>query len=406
MKQLILLFMFTSLTAFATENEQFYGPVKAGDMLWNIAGAVRPASNLNRYQVMMALFAINPEAFKIPCNINSLQVGKTLKIPDIATIQQLTETQALAQFEQHKAIWQTYRQSGKPIVCTEENRENVSKTLLDTSIVEPIKSIDEPIVSTPTSPFLSIDEELSAYHFDNKEVKKIIAPTTSHSTQHILPVKNTVIPLKFHELMIQDLTTLISQPLMTIPISIIIFAFSLLCAITLLILWLIRQLLRYILRPAPTNKANDRIEPSFENNVTLPFSSVQTNNAMQTVDEIKEKLAIIRSYLADGEEATLHHLLQDVMKKGTGEQQAEARQLIEINRKMQLLQQKNLSSTSLLENELDLKEKLTDTYHSGYKQSSLLETEEYSVMNPKERMLGEEVSHSPKPANKSTRYLV
>ncbi|WP_353573295.1 hypothetical protein, partial [Candidatus Albibeggiatoa sp. nov. BB20] len=55
-------------------------------------------------------------------------------------------------------------------------------------------------------------------------------------------------------------------------------------------------------------------------------------------DDVKDKLAVIRTCLAEGEEA-VQVLLKDVLDKGSDEQQQEARQLIEINRKMHQLEQ-------------------------------------------------------------------
>ncbi len=331
MKKLVLLFMFTGLTAFAAEKEQIYGPVKTGDMLWNIASSVRPDPNLDRYQVMMALLAINPDAFKIPCNINSLQVGKVLKTPNLAEIQRLTAKQALAEFERQKTVWQASRQSGQAIVCAET--ESVSK--IDSNIIEPIESVDEQTVfienAEATIPaVLSTDEAFDQF-IPSTPIHPVVIPTSQIS----------ITPISLDALIIQDLTTLISQPITTIPISIVAFAFSLLYLVALLVIGLLNILFRFIKQDH--EKKTTTPEDKFAHLAT------STNNNVTPVDEVKEKLAIIRSYLADGEEVTLHHLLQEVMKKGNHEQQTEARQLIEINRKIQALSQKCLPNDELPE---------------------------------------------------------
>jgi len=331
MKKLVLLFIFASLTAFAVEKEQIYGPVKTGDMLWNIAGVVRPDPNLDRYQVMMALLAINPDAFKIPCNINSLQVGKVLKIPNLAEIQQLTVKQALAEFERQKTVWQVFRQFGQAIICAEE--ENISKTLLDTSIIEPMESMDEQIVSTESEATILSTSALSTNETFNQPTHSIAIPISQIS----------ITPMSLDTLIIQDLTTLISQPITTIPVSIIAFTFSLLYLVVLLIIGLLNTLFR------PTKHSHEKKPTTPITEDKFVHLATSTNDSAAPVDEVKEKLAIIRSYLADGEEVTLHHLLQEVMKKGNHDQQTEARQLIEINRKMQALNQKYLPGDELPE---------------------------------------------------------
>ena len=38
---------------------QTYGPTKTGDLLWNIAGEVRPDKSISRYQAMLSLLKAN-----------------------------------------------------------------------------------------------------------------------------------------------------------------------------------------------------------------------------------------------------------------------------------------------------------------------------------------------------------
>jgi pilus assembly protein FimV len=62
-----------------------YGPVKAGDTLWEIASANRPSGvDLNR--TMLAILKANPEAFANN-NINALKRGAILRIPDAREIE-------------------------------------------------------------------------------------------------------------------------------------------------------------------------------------------------------------------------------------------------------------------------------------------------------------------------------
>lgn len=431
MKQLILLLMFISLTTHATETELIYGPVKTGDMLWNIAGSVNADSHFSRYQVMMALLAVNPDAFKIPCNINSLQVGKMLRVPNAIEIRQLTATQAIELFEQHKAIWQQSRQSGQAIVCPEEVKQHddiPTRSLLNEPTLSEASTF--PDISNTN---LSIAEQLETLPSEKKQaVETIIAqPVVIKS----IPItkKQNITPFSFVDQIKSEIGTLVAQPLATIPVSIIIFALAILCFILLVMFSVISWMLKYLFNVKHNQIPLEKQEPILQTNLTVSSLNDEPN-INSSVDDVKEKLVIIRSYLADGEEATLHHLLQTVMQKGTIEQQAEARQLIEINRKMQSLQQKNVTNRtalaeilqtkhlhdnsthlsdivdkvfSLLDKELEAGGKLIETYQNR-QNTTLVVTDTYQVTDVQEKVIQETDETSqlpPKARDKPTRYL-
>ncbi len=57
-----------------------YGPVAAGETLWEVAAATRPDDSVSLNQVMVALLRTNPNAF-YKDNINSLKRGAILRVP-------------------------------------------------------------------------------------------------------------------------------------------------------------------------------------------------------------------------------------------------------------------------------------------------------------------------------------
>lgn len=101
------------------ETPTTYGPIKSGDMLWSIAGKVRPNRNLSRYQVMQALLQANPQAFYVPCNMQSLKIGVVLQIPSADTMRAFSHNQAVQAVKQQETAWRAYRRSGKTIQCPE-----------------------------------------------------------------------------------------------------------------------------------------------------------------------------------------------------------------------------------------------------------------------------------------------
>lgn len=62
-----------------------YGPVAAGETLWEVAASTRPDDNVTLNQVMLALHRNNPNAF-FKDNINSLKRGAILRVPSVEEI--------------------------------------------------------------------------------------------------------------------------------------------------------------------------------------------------------------------------------------------------------------------------------------------------------------------------------
>ncbi len=84
-----------------------YGPVQPNDNLWQIAkGMQRSGESVE--QVMMALQRHNPSAF-INNNVNNLKVGKILRLPEEAGVNDLTKQEALEEFLAQTRAWKEGR---------------------------------------------------------------------------------------------------------------------------------------------------------------------------------------------------------------------------------------------------------------------------------------------------------
>ena len=70
-----------------------YGPIVSSDTLWQISRNYRSNSSLSVYQVMQAIYEINPDAFEQQ-NINLLKDGSILKMPSEAYIFNVNNRQA------------------------------------------------------------------------------------------------------------------------------------------------------------------------------------------------------------------------------------------------------------------------------------------------------------------------
>lgn len=70
--------------------------IQESDTLWEIAMRVRPGSSVSIQQTMLAIQRMNPDAF-VNGNINRLQAGATLQIPDLSDIQSINQQQAVSE---------------------------------------------------------------------------------------------------------------------------------------------------------------------------------------------------------------------------------------------------------------------------------------------------------------------
>ena len=71
---------------------QTYGPITAADTLWRIASDARQNTNHSIYQVMLATYELNPDAFERN-NINLMRDGAILRLPASKCVKRVNEAQ-------------------------------------------------------------------------------------------------------------------------------------------------------------------------------------------------------------------------------------------------------------------------------------------------------------------------
>ena len=86
-----------------------YGPVRRNETLWKISEGMSPSRGATIYQMMMALYATNPDAF-IDGNIHLLKQGAILRIDNPAQITSLSRGGAADAFARHSRRWADYKQ--------------------------------------------------------------------------------------------------------------------------------------------------------------------------------------------------------------------------------------------------------------------------------------------------------
>ena len=330
--------------------ELTYGPIQSGDRLWDIAIQLRPNSTISRYQVMIALLKANPQAFRIPCNLNSLKTGNRLNVPSLADMQVLTPEQALVEFNRQNEEWQLARRQEQKIIC-----QSVAD---DTPIINESKP-EKNVSSRPLSPKPSITQSktipVTAVTVHQPENQSILDYQWLKSIPHYWGEK------------ISSWLTLVTQPEQNLPwlsVSGLLPWLISLLGVGILIAFVRNQWRGYSFsyHRSVTTKEKDRDQLSAEpllstleiqklhNEVKLtpspatstsPEPTVASPENTSPVDEIKEKLDNVRSYLAE-EEQFIQRTLREVIQKGTPQQQLEAKQLYEISKKINYLKKNKL----------------------------------------------------------------
>jgi FimV-like protein len=330
----VILMKILSVTCIAQTATNTYGPLKRSDRLWNIAASVRPDRRINHFQAMLALLKANPHAFGIPCNLNSLKkVGPILSVPSRAEMQVLSKNQAIKEFYRQDKEWKDYYKQGKPIVCpqelpvaeTEKQRPSLIQAVSEITVpIEPVIPIAQQEPSTETNTTGSIKTE---------------------------PIKTEPIPIPSWDSRLQ----LWLSPTLLLGIGIVIVF------ILLLFTFFIGRQSGKRSKPLINNTPKRPIDSStveanpLDNTPVHPVNSSQVaTNTLDNMsvsektpiipthqdsqkklsDKMQEKLDNVRAYLAEDEEQIIQKMLREVIQEGSIEQQSEARQLYEINKKI------------------------------------------------------------------------
>ncbi len=80
-----------------------YRSVAYGESLSRIAQRIRPDKSMHMYQVMIALYNENPNAF-VDSNINSLQAGSNLKLVNIKQIKEISKSDAFSLIQKYAGL--------------------------------------------------------------------------------------------------------------------------------------------------------------------------------------------------------------------------------------------------------------------------------------------------------------
>ena len=300
-----------------------YGPIQSGEMLWDIASKIRPNQDVSRHQVIIALQKANPHAFRIPCNINSLKIKQVLNVPNLTAIQALTHKEAIAEYSRQNDQWKAYRGRRNEIQCPdiEKNKVNIAENSKSSTSSE---TTSEQTNLSPTPPALpSVVPQEIIYKSDKPENPPVKEPKNSESPAPIKEASWTTAFLSYFDNM-----AISNDIVFTIIGTVLILTF--------IIGWLLhrhassksRELtidelpLPLVMRPSPTSSSISTTQ-----NISSQQSNVMAQHLVKIRDYMSADDILSISPQIDG-------LLQEVLEKGTAEQQQEARQLLGIKKKL------------------------------------------------------------------------
>jgi len=418
-----IIFIINSTWAQATNNT--YGPIKSGDILWKIAGKVRPDKSINHYQAMLALLKANPHAFHTSCNLNTLKVGKILQIPSRTEMQALTSANAIKEFNRQLDEWNKSRKQRQPIVCPplEPKKKPILSLIKEALTPVTIPTTDSQNIVTP--------EEERKREAQNRVIESTLMPSSMGENE----------PYSTDE----DIFSWLSQFLVTQ--NLLLITIGILLIITLLFLmYLIGKQLSKLF----SNRSTQKGLPKSYSKSKHPLSkSFEENHQKETGEEMKQKLAQVRSYLAEDSAQITQKILREVIQNGSSEQQTEAKQLYEITKKINHFKQNTVKKQQMnppqsndpvnwpeirdkpwpvqqylpenrdqlfglidkifefLDYELDAQGKLIDAYTNRH-QREFFKSQNYEIVEPEKVVINDEKEkplRKPQAEIKPTRYL-
>ena len=110
-----------SISGTVPGQQNSYGPIKRGELIWDIALKTRPDASITPYQMMLALLQTNPHAFRVPCNINSLKEDVLLYIPPPKDVENIPREKAQQDYEQQNEAWKMHQRNHQRIVCSSQS---------------------------------------------------------------------------------------------------------------------------------------------------------------------------------------------------------------------------------------------------------------------------------------------
>ena len=153
------------------------GPVRGGQTLWSIAEAWRPDGSVTMNQVMLAILERNPQAFA-GNNVNRLQRGAVLVMPDLAAVQAIAPNEAVRRVREQNAAWRLERDSR--VAAIPPAPETITLSVIDEVPEAAELAVDEAASAEPevtqTEPVQPDLDQVEAEAASEPELEPSISP--------------------------------------------------------------------------------------------------------------------------------------------------------------------------------------------------------------------------------------
>lgn len=108
------------------ESELSYGPIQSGQTLWKVAKETLPNNSISIEQQAYAIYNLNPGAFQ-SSNMNLLQIGAIITIPNTDAILKTSNTEAKKQLSRHVHALDIIRVEAKHLRTAKANTKKYKR---------------------------------------------------------------------------------------------------------------------------------------------------------------------------------------------------------------------------------------------------------------------------------------
>lgn len=290
-----------------------YGPTTSSDTIWNIAIKFRPNEEVAVSQVVLGIFNANRDAFRYD-NINALDDGKIIKIPDISVIRAIEENKANKEIVVQNRKWQQVLQDQKRQKRMVMEKKLVQPPVAVASVPAVIPTVTAgEIVENLTNRLVESEAKNNAAQTQLAELGERINALEKNINQLVMAEKqkkNSSVSMFFA--VVQQRATLLSEYL----------GQKLFMGIVAGIVLILLLLLIFLIMPQRKDGSAGypRDDSSSKGDDFDPLSG---NEGMAA------KLNLARAYIEMGQESKAQAMLYEVLSHGSDDEQAEAKTLLE-----------------------------------------------------------------------------
>ena len=333
----IFIVIFSCLFISAALADTVYGPTTAKDTLWSIANKLRPEQDMSVQQVMLAIFCLNEHAFSSN-NINSLEPGKVLTLPNDAYIYSIAKESAYLEAVQQNRQWKKAKlqqvNQRKKVTKVTQQEELIS--IKPEILVEPQsmpQSMEVEVVETVASPDVPANTEISfaITELNNRlteieEKNNVVQSQVNQLTEQLQLLEQSLEQLKQSldhwdflnklRIFVQQIQQYLAQSGQ--PLARMLMLVGVVLVLLLLVIYLVKRRKNSVAKTASRGTLqSSELEPTQDE-----------YDLMESKEGIAAKLNLARAYIDMGKTAEAKEMLHEALTNGNPMEQEEAKELL------------------------------------------------------------------------------